>query len=171
MARVIQIGAAALVAAVALQACSRSQESSPEPVTSATPAPAAAPARDLSALNLCEVIKPDEVAAAAAGKLATQPSWNGAACMYVIEVPSGTESYLISVYPSAPAEALLMVQSPEEKGEKIEGPWSEAWLGERAMGTGFTLTAVRRGDIAIEASGDRREVTLALGKLAGERVK
>lgn len=139
------------------------------------PGPAAAavvkPARDLSALNMCDLVRPEEVAVAASGKLATEPSWNGKACLYVIETADGTESYLLSVYPAADAEALLQVQSPAEKGEKTDGPWDEGWLGPRAAGTGVTLVAVRHGDLAIESSGDRREVALALGKLAGERIK
>lgn len=164
-----------LAASAVFAACTDSKEQAPQPegLAPAAPPPAATQAspRDLSTLNLCETVRPEEVATAAGGKLATEPSWSGKACMYVVEVADGTESYVLSVYPASLAEALLQVQSPAEKGEKTAGPWDEGWLGPRAMGSGFTLLAVRRGDIAIEASGDRREVAVALGRLVGDRVK
>jgi hypothetical protein len=152
------------------------KDGQPPGTVESTPAVAAqsaapVPARDLSALNMCEVVKPDEVATAAGGKLAAEPSWNGSACMYVIEMPDDTESYLLSVYEAAAAEALLDYQSPEEKGDRIDGLWDEAWLGASAAGNGFSLTVLRRGDIALEATGNRRDVVLALGRLAVPRVQ
>ncbi|MCK6370636.1 MAG: hypothetical protein L6Q83_04775 [Gammaproteobacteria bacterium] len=167
----IRFPALVLAAAFALAGCGQSQ---PPSTPAAAPPPentTAAATRDLSGLNMCDIVKPAEVAAVAGGTLATEPSWNGKACMYVIEMPNDTESYLLSVYEAALAEALLAYESAEEKGERIDGLWDEAWLGPRSAGNGFTLLVVRRGDIAFEASGDRRDVVLALGKLAVPRVQ
>jgi hypothetical protein len=172
----------AAVLIVALGACGSDPQPAAPPagdgLPSAAPtasqpgaAPASEPARDLSAIDLCQLVKVEEVASAAGGTPATQPSWNGEACFYVIETPSDTESYLAALYPASIARALLDAQSPEEKGEKIEGAWKEAWLGPRVGGIGFTLLALRDDEIALEISGDRREVVLALAALTTERLE
>lgn len=58
-----------------------------------------------------------------------------------------------------------------ERGEKIDGLWDEAWLGKRdLMAEGYSLTVVRHGDLAFEVGGDRREVVLAIARMAAERL-
>lgn len=168
----------AIVAALA--ACGSDPQPEP-PATAATEtAPAVVPSEaiaeahppmDLAAVDLCQLVTVHEVASTAGGKPATEPSWNGKACFYVVETASDTESYLAALYPASTARVLLDVMSPEEKGEKIDGPWSEAWLGPRISGTGFTLHALLDDARALEISGDRREVVLSVANLMAERLQ
>lgn len=166
-----------------LAACSKPSEqaeapsaaaAAPDPATAATAtatATAKSTARDLSSIDLCQLILPAEVATAAGGTLATEPSWKGHSCMYVIETPEGTESYLASVQAPDAARAVLDYQSDAERGERIDGLWDEAWLSKRDLvAEGYTLTVVRNGDLALEVAGDRRDVVLALARLATERL-
>lgn len=169
-----------LMAVCGLTACSKS----PEPVETPGPAavtPAAAPAaattagsipRDLSSIDLCKIILPAEVATAAGGTLATEPAWKGNSCMYVIETPEGTESYLASIQPVDLVRVVLDAQTEAERGERIDGLWDEAWLGKRALvAEGYSLTVVRNGELAFEIAGDRRDVVLALARLAADRLQ
>jgi hypothetical protein len=175
----VQARFAWLSLAVVLAACGADpQPTAPDGAPAAAPSAArpeeaaeAAPARDLAAIDLCRLVKVEEVASLAGGTPATQPSWNGGACMYVVETSGDTESYLAALYPASAARALLDAQTPAEKGEQVEGAWQEAWLGPRIGGSGFTLVALRDDGLALEVSGDRRDVVLAVAKLASDRLQ
>ncbi|MHB8882050.1 MAG: hypothetical protein ACYC69_11145 [Thermodesulfovibrionales bacterium] len=153
--------------------CSKAPQDAPQARPSAVPA-AARPApqgRDISGLKACEIVTPDEAASRAGGKLLARPIPGGSTCMYVLEVPKGTESYNFRIQPASMYEALLSVKSEKEKGEKIPGLWEEAYLAPRDLTKGFSLIALKRGDIAIEVSGERREVLLEIAKLAVSRIQ
>ncbi|TAN43361.1 MAG: hypothetical protein EPN25_00865 [Nitrospirae bacterium] len=154
--------------------CSKAPQDAPQAKPSTVPAATAQSApkgRDISGMKACEIVTPDEAAARAGGKLLTKPIPGGSTCMYVLEVPKGTESYNFSIQPAAMYEALLSVKSEKEKGEKIPGLWEEAYLAPRDLTKGFSLIALKRGDIAIEVSGERKEVLLEIAKLAVSRIQ
>lgn len=127
---------------------------------------------ELSKLRTCELIPGTEVAATAKGKLASPPIGSGGSCRYTIALPGGeVEAYQIAYQPAANVETVLKMQSPAERGEKVAGLWDEAYVGKRFMASGVSVTAVKRGDIAVEVGGERREVAIALAKIAVSRVK
>jgi hypothetical protein len=132
----------------------------------------AAQKADLAKLRACDLIPGTEVAATAKGKLLSPPLGSGGNCRYTVELPGGeVEAYQITYQPAAGVQAMLAAQSPAEKGEKLPGLWDEAYVGKRFMASGVSVIAVRRADIAVEVSGERREVAVALAKVAVSRVK
>lgn len=144
------------------------------PVASAAPkaTPAATPTgRDVSTLRACEIVKPQDVVAIVGGKLLNEPPGGYPNCVYVLEVSGGTESYRLAF--SEPQLYTAMIDMPgfKEKAERLAGLWDEAYVQPRELGGGFSVVAVRRGDIAVEAWGDRREPAIEIAKLAVSRVR
>jgi hypothetical protein len=126
---------------------------------------------DISAFKACDIVKVEEVASITGGKLLAKPSSTSPACMYVIEKNGDTFSYNLIFESSDMVEALLKVQSKEEKGEKIEGKWDEAYLQNDLTGKGFNFLAVWHSDFAMEVSGDDKAAVLEIAKLAASRIK
>jgi hypothetical protein len=127
---------------------------------------------DPAKIRACDVVTGAEVASAAKGKLVSPPLGSGPSCRYTVEVAGGAvEAYQTMFQPAAGAQAVVAAQSPAERGEKIAGLWDEAYAGKRPMADGFSVLAIRRGDIAIEVTGERRDVALAIAKLAASRVR
>jgi hypothetical protein len=141
-----------------------------------TPSPAnpipipASTSRDISALKACEIVPPQDVISIVGGKLLNEPPAGFPNCVYVLEVEGNTESYRLVFAEPQLYTAMLDSQGDVEKGERLAGLWDESYLQPRASGAGFSLIAVRRGDIALEVSGDRREPVIAIAKLAASRV-
>jgi hypothetical protein len=128
--------------------------------------------RDLNKLRPCAVVTGKDVAAIAKGKLMSDPLGGASACSYLIERANGeVESYGLSFQPAAAVEATLKAQPPAEKGERVSGLWDEAYLSKRFMASGFSLVALRRGDMALEVTGERKDVLIAAAKLAIARLK
>ena len=129
-------------------------------------------ARDLSKLDACKVLTPADVSAAAKRKLVT--SVGGAVhCSYVVEAPnSGADTYDFYLNEAAIIEALLQVKTAKEKGTPVPGLWTEAYVGP-SIGSPkqLSLTALKRGDIAIEIQGPSQDVLIALAKTAVSRLK
>jgi len=152
--------------------CSKAPQEAPPGKPSAVPAATKSPAkgRDISALKACEIVTPDKAASIAGGKLLTMPPAGGSTCMYVLEVPKGTESYNFTIKSAAAYEALLLVKGEKEKGEKIPGLWEEAYLAPRELAKGYSLIALKRGDIAIEVTGERKEVLIEIARIATARI-
>lgn len=128
--------------------------------------------RDLSKLRPCEVVTGKEVAAIAKGKLMSEPLAGSSACAYLIELANGqVESYRLFLHGAATIEALLQAKSPAEKGERVPGLWDEAYVSKQPMASGLSLAALRRGDMAVEVTGERKEVLIGVAKLAIGRLK
>jgi len=160
-----------------LASCGTGEQESPASVPPLADTPlqaeasaASKPSLDITALQACNIVKPAEVAAIVGGTLATESTWSGPNCMYVIELGTGVESYRVSYQEPGMMAAMLDVMTPEEKGESISGEWDEAWFGKQAIGGGLHLLALRRGELAMEISGERREPVLELARLAAARV-
>lgn len=172
-----------IVAAVAfLAACGGGGE----PQTSTSPAPAAGPgtaapprlaqapatpARDVSTLRACEIVTPAEAAAIVGGTLLNEPPPGFANCAYVVEANGATESYRLVLSEPGLYTSLLDVQGEAEKGERVAGLWDEAYVQPRSAGTGVSVIVVKRGSLALEVSGERRDPALAIARLAVSRVE
>lgn len=138
----------------------------PSAATAALPAPAA---RDVASLRACEIVKPAEVASIVGGPLLNEPPPGFANCAYVIEIAGRTESYRLMFSEPGVYAVMLEAQTPEEKGERIDGLWDEAYV-QPGMGAGVSVIVLRRGDLALEVKGDRREPALEIARLAASRV-
>jgi hypothetical protein len=167
-----------LLAAVAVTfaACDSKKETPPAksasgPAKSAPAAPAARE-RDLSGLQLCEIVKGAEVVKIAGGaKLAAPATSVPRGCMYVVERPGGGADHFNLRVESASLEAIVIDSlTPQEQIEKVAGPWDDARLSRAKLGGGLRLMALRRGDIGIEVAGERKEAMIEIARLASSRI-
>lgn len=131
-----------------------------------------AEARDPSPLKACEVVTGKDVAGMAKGKLMSSPLGEAQACAYLVEMADGTvESYRFSIQAPIGIEAMWKSQTAAERGETVAGLWDEAHVAKQFMASGLSLTAVKRSDLAIELTGERKDVLLAIAKLAVSRLR
>jgi len=130
-----------------------------------------AEARDPSTLKACEVVTGNDVAGIAKGKLTSPPLGQAQACVYLVERPDGTvESYRVSIQAPAGIEAMWKSQTTTERGEAVAGLWDQAYVAKQFMASGLSLAAVKRNDLALEVTGERKDVLLAIAKLAISRL-
>lgn len=130
--------------------------------------------RDLSKLDPCKVLTSADVAAATKGKVSMTAGGDlgGAACMWVVDAPTGAGTYQLFLQKPDVIEALFKVESPAEKGTPVAGLWSEAYLAPPgASGDQYILTVLNKGDMAIEVHGVNKDVVMSLGKTATSRLK
>lgn len=131
-----------------------------------------AEARDPSPLKACEVVTGKDVAGIAKGKLMSPPLGEAQACAYLVEMAEGTvESYRFSIQAPIGIEAMWKSQTAAERGETVAGLWDEAHVAKQFMASGLSLTAVKRNDLAIEVTGERKDVLLAIAKWAVSRLR
>ena len=168
-----------LAAAVAFTAACGGKSPPPEqaatapasaPADNPVPATPAAPARDVSSLEACEIVTPAEAATIVGGKLLNEPPAGFPNCAYVLDVNGATESYRIFFAEPGMYTALLDAQSESEKGDRLEGLWDEAYVQPQATGEGVTVIAIKRGELALESSGPRKEPAIEIARLAVSRV-
>lgn len=169
-----------LTAAIAfLAACGG--RGSQEPATTPSGAPSVAPttqagtavpARDISAIKACEIVGPEEVAGIVGGKLLTEPVAGFPNCSYVIEVGGGTESYRVAYSEPGALQAMVDYETATGPVERVEGLWDQAVVlpREAETGGGFSAVAIRKGDIAVEVWGERKEPVVEVLRLAASRV-
>jgi len=135
---------------------------------------AAGPARaerDLATVKACEMVKPDEVATLAGGKLLAERPAGYSFCNYVVEREGGgTESYTLRFVGPDLEEPLLEHLLADQEGEKVAGMLDAAHLGPAPFGDGFQLLAIRHGDVAMEVNGERKAVVLEIAKRAAARL-
>jgi len=160
----------AMVAACGAKSPPEPAAPAPAPAPAGTAAPASA-ARDVSALKACEIVKPEEVATIVGGKLLNEPPAGFPNCAYVLDVNGTTESYRIAFADPGVYTAMLEMQGEDERGEKLDGLWDEAYVQPRAMGDGVSVIVIKRGDLALEASGPRKEPAVEIARLAVSRTQ
>lgn len=145
-------------------------ENAPTVATSTTTPPPASGDRGVSAIKACDVVSGADVERLAGGRLATPPTASTAACRYVIELADGgAEGYSLAFQSAVLARTVWAAQSADERGERIDGPWDEAWLGKQPMTAGVHLSAVQR-DLAVEVGGERKAVVVGMARLAAARL-
>jgi hypothetical protein len=131
-----------------------------------------AEARDPSTFKACEVVTGKDVAGIAKGKLMSLPLGGAQACAYLVEMSDGTvESYRLSIQAPAGIEAVWKSQTAAERGETVAGLWDQAYVAKQFMASGLSLAAVKRNDLAIEVTGERKDVLLTIAKLAISRLR
>jgi hypothetical protein len=164
-----------LAASALLAACSEPAPPAPQPAgpTESAPAPAAdtgTTQNAIEAIEACKLLPPEEVATIVGGKVASETNWTGPHCLYVIEVPTGTEGYTLHFSPVAEHRLALDVMSEAERGERVDGPWPEAWLGPKSFGEGLRIVALGADGVGLEVSGEqRREPIVEMARRAFER--
>lgn len=130
--------------------------------------------RDLTKLDPCKILTSSDVAAATKGKVASSVGGGvgAAACMWVVDAPSGAGTYQLFLQKADMIEAVLKVKTPTDKGTAVAGLWNEAYMvPPGAHGDQFILTALKRGDMAIEVHGVAKDAVTTLGKVAISRLK
>jgi hypothetical protein len=142
-----------------------------QPPAQEAPRAAAAQGRDVSALKACEVVTPQEAAGIIGGRLLSEPPAGFPNCAYVVEVNGTTESYRLVFAEPGLYAATVGLPEFQQKAERLTGLWDEAYVHPREMGEGFSVIAVRRGDIAMEVSGERKEPAIEIAKLAVSQIK
>jgi hypothetical protein len=121
---------------------------------------------------LREVVTGKDVAGIAKGKLTSPPLGGAQACAYLMELADGTvESYRFSIQAPADIEAVWKSQTAAERGEAVVGLWDQAYVAKQFMASGLSLAAVKRNDLAIEVTGERKDVLLAIAKVAISRLR
>ena len=131
--------------------------------------------RDLTKLDPCKVLTSPDIASATKGKVSSVVGGGtgATACLWVVDAPTGTGTYQLFLQPANIIEELWKVQSATEKGVPVAGMWTEAHVTPPGggMGDAFILTALNRGDMAIEVHGVNKDVVTSLGKTAISRLK
>jgi hypothetical protein len=175
MDKLSMVGIACAMSLVA--ACGSKQPSVPaEPAANTAPGPAqpaaSAPARDISALRACELVTPAEVATIVGGKLLAEPAAGFPNCSYVIEVGDDTESYHVAYSEPGALQAMVDYEIANGAVERLDGLWDLAVVVPRdaETGGGFSAIAIRKGDLAVEAWGERKEPAIEIARLAVSRV-
>lgn len=167
--------------ALALAAC---EDKPSKPAPAATPPPAvqaqpsdtptraatASPVRDRSKLDACAIVKDSEVAKLAGATLLAPTRTSSPVCIYALERGGTSFGMKLAFWDPEPVEAMFAAAPPEQRGEKIDGPWDEAYLRPSMVEGELSLSAVWRGDIAMEVLGDRKEAVIEIAKLAASRL-
>ena len=139
----------------------------------ATPAFAQKP-RDISKLDPCKVLTAADVASATKGKVSTTTGGGvgAAACLWVVDAPTGAGTYQLFLQKAELIETLLKVKTPAEKGTPVPGLWTEAYMVPPGThGDQYILTALNKGDMAVEVHGVNKDAVTSLGKVAVTRLK
>jgi hypothetical protein len=130
--------------------------------------------RDLTKLDPCKVLTPADVAAATKGKVSSTVGGGAGAtaCLWVVDAPTGAGTYQLFLEKPDVTEALWQVQKGDEKGTAVTGVWGEAYMQPPGThGNEFILTALNKGDMAIEVHGVNKDAVVSLGKTAVSRLK
>lgn len=118
--------------------------------------------RDLSKVDVCQLVPGDAVARALGGKLAQTRPFNPkdgtfSRCTYFI-VPAGSDEragYSIWVYPAGSFEELK--QYSEDKMTPVTGLGDGAYIFRDSGDSFFKLRVLKRGDLSFEAVADTAE--------------
>ena len=125
-------------------------------------------------LDPCKVLTSADVAAATKGKVSSQVGGGvgAAACLWVVDAPTGAGTYQLFLQKPDVIEAVLKIKSVGEKGTPVAGLWTEAYLvPPGSHGDQYILTVLKKGDVAIEVHGVNKDAVTALGKTATTRFK
>ncbi|HET7010161.1 MAG TPA: hypothetical protein VFI11_05250 [Anaerolineales bacterium] len=145
------------------------------PPTDAGPEAPPAPSgtRDFAALNVCELVTPEEVLElAGGGTLDGEPNQQGEAtfsmCWYSLDAPSGAYEYYIVYVESADLGEFAL--EAEEAGDPLAGLGDESRLWFEEDEDQFRLLVILRGDYALDIAGTDSEVMLEIARLLIERL-
>ena len=139
-----------------------------------TTAASAQKPRDLTKLDPCKVLASADIAAATKGKVSSMVGGGvgAAACLWVVDAPTGAGTYQLFLQKPDIIEMVLKVKSPAERGTPVDGLWSEAYLRPPGpSGDQYVLTVLKKGDMAIEVHGVDKDVMTSLGRTAVARLR
>jgi hypothetical protein len=121
----------------------------------------------------CKVLTPADLSAATKGKVSSTVGGGvgAAACMWVIDAPSGAGTYQLFLEEAKIIEAVVSVKNAGDKETKVPGLWTEAYLKPPGpSGDAYILTVLKRGEMAIEVHGVNKDAVIALAKVATSRL-
>ena len=133
--------------------------------------------RDLSKLDPCKTLTTADLEAATKGKvtMSVGGGLGATACTWVIDSPSAAVAgeYHLLFAKADITQAAWDVSTPAEKGTPVPGIWDEAYMVPPGSlrGNRYFLTALKKGDMAIEVQGASKDVVTSLGKTAVSRLK
>jgi len=139
------------------------------------PPPASAPiakatGRNVQKLEACQIVTGADVARITGGKLVSPSNTQGPLCGYVLEKDDETISYRLTFWDPRPFEAMFDAAPAAQLGEKVDGSWSIGYLDKGISPGTYVLSAVWRGDVAMEVQGDSKEQVRQLAELAASRL-
>ena len=135
-------------------------------------AAAAQKPRDISKLDPCKILTPADLAAATKGKVSSTVGGGvgAAACLWVVDAPTGAGTYQLFLEKPDVIETVLKVKTPAERGTSVPGLWTEAYLVPPGThGDQYILTVLKKGDVALEVHGVNKDVVTSLAKTATSR--
>jgi hypothetical protein len=130
--------------------------------------------RDIAKLDPCKVLTPADLATATKGKVSSTVGGGvgAAACLWVVDAPTGAGTYQLFLQNAELIETLFKVKTPAERGTPVAGLWAEAYMiPPGTHGDQFILTVLNKGDMAIEVHGVNKESVTSLGRIAVSRLK
>jgi hypothetical protein len=130
--------------------------------------------RDLKQLDPCKILTSADLATATKGKVSSSVGGGAgaAACMWVIDAPSGAGTYQLFLQEPKVIEALFSLKTANDKATKMPGLWTDAYITPPgSSGDQYILTVLNRGDMAIEVHGVNKDAVISLAKLAMARLK
>ncbi len=143
------------------------------PMEATQPAPSSPPTggRDFSAINLCQLVTPEEVAGLAGGTAQEDPNQQSEAdfsmCWYEVDKADGVYTYYI-VYVEK-VELGEMALSLDETGDPVPELGHEAYLRFEESEDQFRLI-VLRGEYAIDMAGTDSDVMIGIARLLLDRL-
>jgi hypothetical protein len=130
--------------------------------------------RDLKKLDACKVLTTADVEATAKGKQQTPQVGGEVHCGYFLQLPDKSVEQYDFYLVDANITVELWKAFPAKKGNPVPGLWDEAYVGPAEGGGSppqLQLMALHRGDMSIEIQGPRKDVLIALAKIAISRLK
>ena len=135
--------------------------------------PAGSSGPDLSSLNVCELVTPEEVAGLAGGTSRDEPNQSSDAtfsmCWYELDAAGGAYEYYIVYVESAEMGQLAIDMEAGDIGDPVPGLGDQAYVRFVEDEDQFRLIVIR-GDIALDMAGTRAEVLQEIASLLLERL-
>lgn len=126
--------------------------------------------RDLSALDVCDLVPGEAVAEVLGGTLAREPSGSvygsmSTDCSYAVDLGGVPEVVMVFIYPAAYFESL---EAGAENGRPLEGIGDRAFVA--TLDEFQQVVGLRSGDVVVEVRADELEDATRLAELVLSRL-
>ncbi len=133
--------------------------------------------RDISSLDVCALLKQEDVAGALLAQIArpadrTDMGTTTHGCTYYFGPQNSTtyDSYIVYVEAPSVTDAQIQVLTPEEKSHPVSGVGDVAYLITELDGTQYRLEFLRKGDAGVEVIGPKADWVQKIGELIAARL-
>ncbi len=134
--------------------------------------------RDISTLDVCALLKQEDVAAALQTQIArpadrTDMGKTTHGCTYYFGSPNSAtnDSYIVYVEEPSLTDAQIQLLTPEEKTHPVSGVGDVAYLITEMDGTQFRLEFLLKGNAGVEVIGSKADWVQKIGELILARLK